>query len=169
MMPANQARFPDQRLAAALTASGHDLSGEIIKGGDYASVVLDGDQAWVSGQVPRVGSAVRVTGRVGEAVSLEQAREAARICALRALVLLQRSLGSLSRVVRIQRVGVYVQCTADFTQHSEVADAASALLHEVLWQAGVHSRTSIGVYQLPKDASVELELVARVRPSAEQQ
>ena len=100
------------------------------------------------------------TGRAGAEVSLEQARAAARISTLRALALLQRALGSLDQVDRILRITVYVQCTADFTQHSEVADAASDLLHTVLGEAGIHARTSIGVYQLPKNATVELELQA---------
>jgi enamine deaminase RidA (YjgF/YER057c/UK114 family) len=63
-------------------------------------------------------------------------------------------------VDRILRITVYVQCTPDFTQHSEVADAASDLLHTVLGEAGIHARTSIGVYQLPKNATLELELQA---------
>ncbi len=152
----------DARLQQAITASGHEFGGPILVGGDYAAVVRDGDLAFVSGQVPRVGSTVVVTGRVGEETSLEQARHAAEICALRTLVLLQRELGSLDRVARVLRVGVFTQCGPRFTQLSEVADAASALIKQVLGDAGVHSRTSVGVYQLPKDASVELELAARI-------
>ena len=58
------------------------------------------------------------------------------------------------------RITVYVQCAQDFAQHSEVADGASALLHEVLGEAAVHSRTSVGAFALPKSATVELDLVA---------
>ena len=60
------------------------------------------------------------------------------------------------------RITVYVQSAADFTQHSEVADAASDLLVDVLGEAGRHTRTSVGVYQLPKNASAEMDLVAAV-------
>jgi enamine deaminase RidA (YjgF/YER057c/UK114 family) len=63
-------------------------------------------------------------------------------------------------VQRILRVGVYVQCAEDFPQLSEVADGASAILVAVLGPAGAHARTSVGVYQLPKNATVELELLA---------
>lgn len=152
----------DSRLQQCIADSGHDFGGPILVGGDYAAVVRDGDTAIVSGQVPRVGTQVVVTGRVGERVPLEQAQEAARICALRALVLLQRELGSLERIARVQRLGVYVQSAADFTQHSEVADAASRLVKVVIGEAGVHARTSVGVYQLPKNASVELEMSVRM-------
>ncbi|HZY17463.1 MAG TPA: RidA family protein [Ramlibacter sp.] len=155
----------DQRLAQCIAELGHRFDGEIVKGGDYAPVLLEGDTAWVSGQVPRVGQSVVITGRVGAATSLEEARTAARICAVRGLVLLQRELGSLDRIARVLRVGVYVQSADTFTQQSEVADAASALLKSVLGPAGVHTRTSVGVHQLPKNASVELEMTVRVRPA----
>ena len=58
---------------------------------------------------------------------------------------------------------VYVQCAADFTGQSEVADGASELLYRILGPAGAHTRTSVGVFQLPKNATVEIDLVASVR------
>lgn len=91
---------------------------------------------------------------------LPEAQLAARICALRALALLQRSLGSLDPVQRILRITVDVQFAQNFTQQSEVADAASDLLHAILGEAGAHTRTSVGVFQLPKNATVEIDLIA---------
>jgi len=79
---------------------------------------------------------------------------------MRALALLRQSLGTLDGIGRILRMTVYVQCTQDFTQHSEVADAASDVFCKVLGEAGRHARTSVGVHQLPKNATVELDLVA---------
>jgi enamine deaminase RidA (YjgF/YER057c/UK114 family) len=153
----------DTRFAEAAAALGHSFDGELKIGGNYVPLLRDGHVVYVSGQVPRVGSTVLVTGRVGEQVSLEQARRAAQICAMRALALLQRELGSLDQVRQILRVTVYTQSASDFTQQSEVADAASELLQSVLGEAGRHTRTSVGVYQLPKNASVELDLVAAAR------
>lgn len=150
----------DTRFDEAAASLGHSFDGELKIGGNYVPLLRDGHVVYVSGQVPRVGSTVVVTGRVGEQVSLAQARRAAQICAMRALALLQRELGSLDRVRQILRVTVYTQSAATFTQQSEVADGASELLHSVLGEAGRHTRTSVGVYQLPKDASVELDLVA---------
>ena len=139
----------DQRFQQAAAALGHRFDGEIKVGGHYVPLVRHGDVVYVSGQIPRVGDTVVVTGRAGAEVPL---------------ALLQRSLGSLDQVDRILRLGVYVQCAADFTQHSEVADGASDLLCQVLGDAvGAHARTSVGVYQLPKNATVELELSAAVR------
>lgn len=150
----------DTRFAAAAAVLGYDVDGDIKIGGNYVSVVQHGDQVYVSGQIPRVGNTVVVTGRAGAEVSVSQAQLAARICAMRALALLRQSLGSLDRVKQILRMTVYVQSAQDFTQQSEVADAASEVLHAVLGQAGVHTRTSVGVFQLPKNASVELDLIA---------
>lgn len=152
----------DERLSEAAKRLGHSFEGEMRKGGDYAPVVRDHRHVYVSGQVPRVGDQVVVTGRAGSEVPLERARDAARICAMRALVLLQRELGTLDAVLAIPKVNVYTQSAQDFTQQSEVADAASALIVEVLGPEAAHARTSIGVFQLPKNATVELDLVATV-------
>lgn len=139
------------------------LDGDIKIGGSYTPVIADGHVLYVSGQVPRVGEELRVTGRVGSEVALDQAQLAAKICVLRALAFLQRQLGSLEQIRQILRLTVYVQCADNFTQHSEVADAASDVLTQVLGQAGLHSRTSVGVYQLPKNASVELDVIAAAK------
>ena len=152
----------EQRLQACIARLRYAFDGPIRGGGDYRPVVVDGTLAHVSGQVPRVGEQVVVTGRVGAGTSLEDARRAAQVCAIRALLLLAQAAGGLDRIARVLRVGVFVQCAPDFTQLSEVADAASALLQEVLGEAGAHARTSVGVYQLPKNASVELEMTARL-------
>lgn len=150
----------DQRFQQAAEEMGYSFDGEIKVGGNYLPLVRHEQQIYISGQIPRVGDSVVVTGRVGEQVSLEQAQLGARISVMRALALLQRSLGSLESIKGILRIGVYVQCSMDFTRQSEVADAASDLLVSVLGEIGAHTRTSVGVYQLPKNASVEVELIA---------
>jgi enamine deaminase RidA (YjgF/YER057c/UK114 family) len=152
----------DARFAAQEAALGLRFDGDMVIGGNYVSVIQHGGLAFVSGQVPRVGNKVLVAGRVGDDVSLGQAQHAARICAMRALSLLRQTVGSLDGVLQVLKVGVYVQSAADFGQQSEVADAASGLLHAVLGEAGRHTRTSVGVVQLPKNAAVELDLVAQV-------
>ena len=152
----------DDRLKEAAKRLGHSFEGEMLKGGNYAPVVRDGNHAYVSGQVPRVGATVVVTGRAGADVPLERAQEGARICAMRALVLLQRELGTLEAIRAVPKVNVYTQSAENFTQQSEVADAASALIVEVLGPEAAHARTSIGVYQLPKNATVELDLMATI-------
>jgi enamine deaminase RidA (YjgF/YER057c/UK114 family) len=148
------------RISAEL---GYDFSGEIKIGGNYVPYVANGGEVYVSGQIPRVGDKVVATGRAGADVSLLQAQLAAKVCAMRALALLRQAVGGdLARVKRVLRISVFIQCTQDFTQHSEVSDGASEVLYAVLGAAGVHTRTSVGVLQLPKNATVEMDLVAAI-------
>ncbi|MFV3414776.1 RidA family protein [Pseudomonas nitroreducens] len=146
-----------ERVAAEL---GYDFSGEIKIGGNYVPFLIEGNQVHLSGQIPRVGDEVVVTGRAGSEVSLTDARRAAQVCVMRALALLRQALGDLDRVRKVLQLNIFVQSAEHFTQQSEVADGASAVLYEVLGAAGVHTRTSVGVYQLPKNATVELNLLA---------
>lgn len=163
-LPTIPGTTPDTRFAAWAAQLGHSFDGELVIGGIYTSTIRHGDQVFVSGQVPRVGTQVMVVGEVGRDVSLEQAQVGARICAMRALALLKGSLGSLSQVTQALRMTVYTRSSPSFTQQSEVADAASQVLHDVLGTAGKHTRTSVGVAQLPKGAAVELDLVVGVAP-----
>ena len=155
----------DARFQALALELSHDFNGEIKIGGNYTPVVHDGHQLWVSGQIPRVGDEVHFVGALGDAFDVTQGQQAAAICALRALALLQRSVGSLDSIAAILRITVYVRSAPTFTQQSEVADGASDVLRRVLGPQGVHSRTSVGVLQLPKGAAVELDFVATVKES----
>lgn len=149
--------------AQAAADLGYDFDGEIKIGGNYVPYVVNGGEVYVSGQIPRVGDTVVVTGRAGAEVPLAQAQLAAKICAMRALALLRQAVGGdLARVKKVLRISVFIQCTQDFTQQSEVSDGASEVLYAALGDSGVHTRTSVGVYQLPKNATVELDLVAAV-------
>lgn len=158
----------DERFKQTAEGLGYRLDGEIRIGGNYLPWVRDGEQIYISGQIPRVGNTVVCTGAAGTDVDLSQAQRAAKICVLRALALLQRELGSLEQVKAIPRITVFVQSAANFTQQSEVADGASKVLFHVLGQVGAHARTSVGVIQLPKNATVEIDLIASVREDRSQ-
>ena len=155
----------DQRFQDQAQALGYSFDGEIKIGGNYVPLVRDGRHVYLSGQIPRVGDTVVVTGAAGAGAgaSLADAQKAAKVCAMRALALLQRAWGSLDAVQSILRISVYVQSAPTFTQQSEVADGASEVLFAVLGDAGAHTRTSVGVLQLPKNATVEVDLIASVR------
>ncbi|MGA8138787.1 MAG: RidA family protein [Pseudomonas gingeri] len=139
---------------------GYSFDGEMKIGGNYVPAVRNDLEVYVSGQIPRVDSTVMVTGRVGAETTLARARHGAQISTMRALAILRQLLdGDLGRIRKVLRINVYVQSAADFTQQSEVADGASEVLYSVFGEAGVHTRTSVGVYQLPKNASVEVDMV----------
>ncbi|WP_157272045.1 RidA family protein [Azohydromonas aeria] len=152
----------DARFKEAAIALGYSFDGEIRIGGNYVPLLRDGNTIHVSGQIPRVENEIVVTGAAGEQVDLARAQIGAKICIMRALALLQRSLGSLERVKAVPSISVFVQSARHFTQQSEVADGASELLFKILGPAGAHARTSVGVYQLPKNATVEISLLATV-------
>ena len=86
-------------------------------------LMRDGNRVYVSGQISRVGDIVVVTGAAGKEVSLSQAPVTAKVCAMRALALLQQALGFLEHVEAVLRICVYLQSAQTFTQQSEVADA----------------------------------------------
>jgi len=152
----------DDRFDLEAKSLGYNFDGEIKIGGNYVPLVRDGKHIYLSGQIPRVEDTVVVTGAAGAEASLAQAQLAAKVCAMRALALLKRAVGSLENVKSILRVTVYVQSSPGFTQQSEVADAVSEVLFKVLGPAGAHTRTSVGVLQLPKNATVEVDLIATV-------
>jgi enamine deaminase RidA (YjgF/YER057c/UK114 family) len=136
---------------------------------NYVPVVLHGDLAYVSGQLPKQDGEVRITGRVGDTVSLEVAQAAARICAVQALACLSQALGSIDRVTRIIRLSGFVASGFDFYQQPAVIDAASELMVEVFGEAGRHARSAIGVSALPRNSSVELEVIAAFRSDGREQ
>ncbi len=134
-------------------------------GARYAAVVVHAGLAWVSGQLPREGDRVVVAGKLGRDVDVAAAQHGARIALLRALAALRDELGGLGRVQRLLKLTVYVNSTEDFTQHSAVADGASALVYDLFGEdAGRHARTSVGVAQLPRDGCVEIDVVAALAP-----
>lgn len=150
---------PDQKYAAAMVRLGYQLN-EFKIGGNYTPLLRDGNHVYISGQIPRVGDTIVLPGKVGESLSLADAQIAAGVSALRCLGLLKQALGSLDQVKAILKINVYVRSADDFDQQSEVANGASDLLNEILETAGSHTRTSVGVLQLPKGAAVEIDMIA---------
>ena len=130
--------------------------------GSYRPVVLDGTTAFVSGQIVTKDGAVLHPGLVDREVPSGTAKELARLAALQALSALTAELGSLDRVRQIVRVGVFVAVSDGFASTHEVANGATDVLVEVFGDAGRPARATVGVARLPKNAPVEVELVARV-------
>jgi enamine deaminase RidA (YjgF/YER057c/UK114 family) len=152
----------DHRFESLAESLGFPLSAPIRIGGNYTPALRDGDLVYVSGQIPRIGDSIAVVGSAGDDVSFEQACFAARISTLRALALVRQACGTLEAVRGIPRMSVFIRSAPSFTRHSEVADAASDLLVAVLGEHAAHSRTSVGVAQLPKGAAVELDFIFKV-------
>jgi enamine deaminase RidA (YjgF/YER057c/UK114 family) len=132
--------------------------------GAYVPAVQTGNLLFLSGMLATSGHSVTVVGVVGKNLDVKAGREAAYIAALNVLALTKKQLGSLNRVDRIVRLGVYVAATPEFTEHAKVADAASELLRDVFGEQTVSSRLVFGVASLPLGSPVELEVISEVKP-----
>ncbi|MEV4126866.1 RidA family protein [Nocardia sp. NPDC049707] len=128
----------------------------------YIPAIRTGSLVYTSGQLPFVDGQLSVTGKVGAEVSLEQANEAARLCALNAIAAVHDLVG-LDAVVRIVKVVGFVASAPGFTDQPQVINGASELLGAVFGDAGVHARSAVGVAELPRNTPVEVELIAEVR------
>ena len=136
------------------------LPASAAAGAQYTPAVAFENLVWISGQLPRDGDRVVVTGKLGRDVTIAQAQQGARIALLRALAALRETTGNLDKVRQILKLNVFVNCSDDFTQHSAVADGASELIFSLFGtELGKHARTSVGVAQLPRNACLELDLV----------
>lgn len=125
---------------------------------NYVPFVVSGKLVVVSGQVPAENGAIAFTGKLGEALSVEQGQRAARLCLLNVLAHLRAACeGDLDRVRRVVRLGGFIACAGGFTAHAQVMNGASDLAVALFGEAGRHARTTIGVPSLPADAAVEVE------------
>lgn len=127
--------------------------------GAYVPAVISGNLVFTAGQIPLVDGTLMATGKVGQEISPEFAKEIAQSCALNALAAVKSVLGDLSRVKRVVKVVGFVASTPDFTGQPGVLNGASELLGQVFGDAGLHARSAVGVASLPLDAPVEVELI----------
>lgn len=128
----------------------------------YVPAQRSGNYVYVSGQVPMRDGALVHSGKVGAEVSLEEAAECAKQCALNAIAALRSVTGELSAVKQIVKVVGFVASAPGFTAQPKVVNGASELLGSVFGDAGTHARSAVGVAVLPLDAPVEVELIAEI-------
>lgn len=129
----------------------------------YVPAVRSGHLIYSSGQLPIVNGTIEHPGKVGAKVTLEQAQEAARHCALNALAAIRPLVGDLGAIKRVVKVVGYVASTADFTDQPGVVNGASQLLGDVFGTSiGEHARSAVGVAALPLNAPVEVEIIVEV-------
>lgn len=130
--------------------------------GSYVPAVHAGSFLFTAGQLPFEDGALRFKGKVGDGVTPEEARSAARLCALNALAAVAAEVGGLSNVRRVVKVTGFVASAPGFNGQPAVINGASDLLGEVFGDAGLHARSAVGVSELPLDAPVEVELIVEL-------
>ncbi len=129
----------------------------------YVPAVRTGTYVYTSGQLPTVDGKLPAVGKVGDEVSVQDAAGMARTCALNALAAAASAAGGLDAIRRIVKVTGFVASAPGFGGQAQVINGASELLIEVFGEDGKHSRSAIGVAELPLNAPVEVELIAEVR------
>jgi enamine deaminase RidA (YjgF/YER057c/UK114 family) len=149
-------------IADRLRELGIELPPPFPPAGNYLACVIDGGVVHVGGHGPIAGDDV-VRGKVGADLTLEEAQGAARMTGLSILATLNAELGDLDRIDRILKVFGMVNCAPGFNQTPAVINGCSDLLVAVFGEAGRHTRSAVGMAELPFDIAVEIELTARLR------
>jgi len=147
-----------------LSELGLSLPEVTLPAANYVPVVITGSQLVVSGQLPMQNGKFHYVGKVGREVSIEDAQACAKLCALNVLAHTKKALGDdWSRLVRLVRLGVFVNATDEFVDHPKVANGASDLMVALLGDAGRHARCAVGMGSLPFGVAVEVEALFEVR------
>ena len=140
---------------------GFELPDVPAPAGSYVPATRAGDLIFTAGQLPLEAGELRLKGKVGETVTVDEAQEAARLCAINALAAAAAQAGGLGGISRIVKVTGFVASAPGFNDQPQVLNGASEFLGEVFGDAGLHARSAVGVAELPMDAPVEVELVVR--------
>ena len=130
--------------------------------GAYVEAVQTGNLLFLTGMLATEGHAAKVVGRLGKELDVAAGRDAATTAALNALAVARQHLGSLDRVQRVVRLGVYIATAGDFYDQPKVADAASELFLAVFGPEKNSSRLVLGVASLPLGVPIELEVILEV-------
>ncbi len=149
----------DQRLAEI----GVTLPQPAAPVASYVPAVEAGGLLYISGQISFAEDGGLITGRLGEDVDLDGGIAAARRCGVMLLAQMKAALGSLERVERVVKLGVFVSSAPGFTDQPKVANGASELMQDVFGEPGRHARSAVGVASLPLGVAVEVDAIVQVR------
>lgn len=129
---------------------------------NYVNAVRVGNLLFLAGKGPTKPDGSNITGKVGKDLTIEQGYEAAQLTAINHLAVLKAELGSLNKVKRIVKVLGMVNCTEDFKDQPKVINGYSDLMVEIFGDKGKHARSAVGMYALPLNIAVEVEVVVEV-------
>lgn len=150
-------------IADRLAAQGITLPEAAAPVAAYVPAVEANGLLHISGQLP-FDDGQLMTGRLGEDREVDFGQRAARACGVMLLAQIQKALGSLDRVDRIVKLGVFVSSAGSFTDQPKVANGASELMEQVFGEAGRHARSAVGVPVLPLGAAVEIDAIVAIKP-----
>ena len=149
-------------IEARLQELGIELPEAAAPVANYLPYIINGKQLWVAGQVPFWNGEIKFSGVVGQNVSVDDAVEAARICALNILAQTKAAIGDLDRIAQVIKLGGFVNGAPNFTDQPKVINGASDLLVQVLGDKGLHARSAVGAGGLPLNVPVEVDAVIAI-------
>lgn len=149
-------------IEAKLKAMGYDIIPTALGQGKIEPAVRTGNLVFTSGQVSRRGDETYI-GKVGADLTVEQGYAAARLCALNCLSAIKAIVGDLDQVTRVIKVLGMVNAADGFTDTPAVIHGCTDLLNELFGAAGRHARSAVGLYQLPQNVAVEIEMIVEVK------
>lgn len=128
----------------------------------YVGAVRTGNLVVTSGQLPWKGDKLAFIGKLGSDLTAEQGYEAARLCIINALAQVKAVVGDLDKIRQIVRIEGNVHCGPGFRQHPQVLNGASDLINTVFGERGRHTRTALGIHEMPLDSPLQLILWVEV-------
>ncbi len=132
--------------------------------GSYVPFVTAGPLVFVAGQITLWQGELKYLGRLGAELAVDDGYQAARLCGLNLLAQARAACGGdLDRVKRVVKLGGFVNCMPDFTDHPKVVNGASDLMAEVFGAAGQHTRFAVGAPSLPLGVAVEVDGIFEIR------
>ena len=148
------------RIEDRLKTLGIKLPKPAAPAGAYVPWAKSGSLLFISGQITIGENGLEYVGTVGKEINLEEAKRAARLCAINILAQVASALdGDLDRVTRVVKLTGFVNAGPGFGQHPEVINGASELMAEIFGESGRHARAAVGVSSLPRNVAVEVEAV----------
>ena len=130
---------------------------------NYVPWIQTGQLIMTSGQLPWVDGEIQYVGKCGQDLSVEEGYEAARLCAINAIAQLQAATGDLSKITKIVRLEGNVHSAEGFQGQPQVLNGASDLIFAVFGDQGKHTRTALGINEMPLNAAVQLSVFAEVK------
>lgn len=150
------------KIEKKLAELGISLPAAVPPSANYVPTVRTGNLLICSGQVSSAPGGEFIKGKLGAETSSERGQAAARICIINLLANAKAALGDLDKIKRCVRLGGFINAVPTFAELPKVMNGASDLMVELLGDAGRHARTTVGVAELPFDASVEVEAIFEV-------
>jgi len=129
---------------------------------NYVPFVKTGNQLFISGQLPMEGGKIKVTGKLGDDLGVEDGKQAAKLCAINLLAQAKAATGDLDKVTRLIKIVGFVNSTGTFGDQPQVINGASDFLVDAMGDTGRHARSAVSAAALPFGAAVEIEAIFEI-------